>query len=779
MASAPPPATGGPQPPAEPPLRPQGYPKWYFFSPGTGERREFTVRCTDLPGLRDLGRLSHDDFKFSKRVTGLLRGYDHKFLEAHHRHTPPEFDEELYLNFESMYAYLRKRHRAQLSRQDLYLILRTQDRFMCRIQAGIVGELTTMDMPYRITHVKACQGHDQSLIDKVGTAPLVKQIISLDYQFTVEDLKKGFYPRVPIYPHLAEAEVSEEFKVIYHYTSWDSLQQIICTGIFPGATSCKGHVYMTRHAPWEIEGKDPGVRTNRPLCIAIDTDCALHYGLRLVETLAGALITEDWVPNHCLIYAFDCEKSQYLWANHGYNGVKKYLRQKASENALTWQENEARKGTPNYDELERYEISDLEVLKNMFVNEYDQWKDVITLRRPLIYKEVPTPYPVVDELLPKIKQRPLNFTNLLCVARKPTATAAGFDIAPDNARERRSDRFDQEAFDPSAEGNLTRWRYVSMLAMPELTCPRCRKIFPEGMLVCLACGLSLATMSDMRRACQVFRLEELAEKLGFELTLDLLGDDDVAGTTQGAKQIRSAAAVLKNHARSYMKQARKAGLTLLQRLGTDAHYAFNCAVQDLAPRCMHWITVLGNVVLPSIKRTREEIRTGKIRQYKAHMCMVAYEEEQMKTIIVDDHVLTWYKNRFYRANQFAAAYALIPVAERFEVLSVANTTFQSLALSKQDVYADILSYVEDILRPLTEAKDTEGGSRPLPATRQQNPDVTRSSRPGYGSHQGPTHGYSQQEWNDYYNQWTDQEWEDWRRRNQGHQYRDRRWSGYR
>ena len=112
------------------------------------------------------------------------------------------------------------------------------------------------------------------------------------------------------------------------------------------------------------------------------------------------------------------------------------------------------------------------------------------------------------------------------------------------------------------------------------------------------------------------------------------------------------------------------------------------------------------------------------------MCLVAYEEEQMKTIIVDDHVLIWYKNRFYRANQFAAAYALIPVAERFEVLSVANTTFQSLALSKQDVYADILSYVDDILRPLTEAKDTEGGSQPLPATRQQNPDVTRSSRPG-------------------------------------------------
>ena len=102
----------------------------------------------------------------------------------------------------------------------------------------------------------------------------------------------------------------------------------------------------------------------------------------------------------------------------------------------------------------------------------------------------------------------------------------------------------------------------------------------------------------------------------------------------------------------------------------------------------------------------------------------------MQTLVVDDNVLFWYRNRFYRANQFAAAYAVIPVQDRFEVLSEANTTFQSLAMSKQDVYADILSYVDDILRPLTEAKDTEGGSRPLPATKQRNPDYTRSSRPG-------------------------------------------------
>ena len=47
--------------------------------------------------------------------------------------------------------------------------------------ANVVSEAqsTTLDMPYRITHVKACQGHDQSLIEKVGTSPLAKQVIEL------------------------------------------------------------------------------------------------------------------------------------------------------------------------------------------------------------------------------------------------------------------------------------------------------------------------------------------------------------------------------------------------------------------------------------------------------------------------------------------------------------------------------------------------------------------------------------------------------------------------
>lgn len=153
--------------------------------------------------------------------------------------------------------------------------------------------------------------------------------------------------------------------------------------------------------------------------------------------------------------------------------------------------------------------------------------------------------------------------------------------------------------------------------------------------------------------------------------------------------------------------------------------------------------------------------TGKLRQYKAQMCLVAQARGTQQTLLVDDHVLLWYKNGLYRANQFAAAYAV--VGDRFEVLSDASATDQVACLQRY-----ILQHVEHILRSLTEATHSRGGSRAIPETIQPDPNHTRSTRPGYGSHQGPTHGYSQQEWNVFYNQWSEQEWEDWRRRRQGH-----------
>ena len=158
VAKAPPPGTDGPVPSSGAAERPEGYPNWYHFSSGTSEPNVYTIRCNELPGLKDIGHLAYDDLRLAKRISGLLRGYEHKDLQPHHRHIPPDFDADLKLNFEGMYGFLKKRFRFTLSREDLYLFLKTQDRFMCDIEAGKVGQLSTLNMPYKILRVRACQG---------------------------------------------------------------------------------------------------------------------------------------------------------------------------------------------------------------------------------------------------------------------------------------------------------------------------------------------------------------------------------------------------------------------------------------------------------------------------------------------------------------------------------------------------------------------------------------------------------------------------------------------
>ena len=224
-----------------------------------------------------------------------------------------------------------------------------------------------------------------------------------------------------------------------------------------------------------------------------------------------------------------------------------------------------------------------------------------------------------------------------------------------------------------------------------------------------------------------------------------------------------------------MKACRKDGLTLPQRLGTDVRFAYNCSVQDLPPKCMHWVAVLGNIFLPSVQRTKEEIQTGRTRQFRARICSVAWDPSTSdQKIVVDEQVLVWYENRFYRANQFAAVYAQFDPRERFPCLSSAKEPFLSQAPTQGLVYQELVDYVAQKIQTMIGATSTQGGSRALPKARQLDPNVSKPSQPGCGSHQGSYRGYSQQEWNDYYNQWSDQQWEDWRRCNQGHQYRDER-----
>ena len=60
------------------------------------------------------------------------------------------------------------------------------------------------------------------------------------------------------------------------------------------------------------------------------------------------------------LYAFDCEKPQYLWCSLGYNGLKIHPSQTFPERALEWKE--TRPGRA-YRELGSYIASDMVEIK--------------------------------------------------------------------------------------------------------------------------------------------------------------------------------------------------------------------------------------------------------------------------------------------------------------------------------------------------------------------------------------------------------------------------------
>ena len=125
-----------------------------------------------------------------------------------------------------------------------------------------------------------------------------------------------------------------------------------------------------------------------------------------------------------------CALSQYLWGNHGYNGLKKYLQQ-ASEAALEWETNEARKGMERCRHIE--ETTDLPG------------------GPPLITRWLT----ICFHKLRSVRIHP----DALCCSEAFGVGNGFLYMFPDVPREPRNDRFDQETFNPIAEGNLTRWWY--------------------------------------------------------------------------------------------------------------------------------------------------------------------------------------------------------------------------------------------------------------------------------------------------------------------------------
>lgn len=160
------------------------------------------------------------------------------------------------------------------------------------------------------------------------------------------------------------------------------------------------------------------------------------------------------------------------------------------------------------------------------LKENGRFETVVEVGRLGELTDLGLPYRIVKlRIVPRHERRDLRYSTVRYVARKPQLDAPYASMNPADPLERSETRFDLGNFDPRKEKEGTRWKVVDQLDIPSMQCPRCKHFFAEGFLFCTCCGLQLNTSTDLRKACQVVRLEELARVLGYEVTMDLFGDD--------------------------------------------------------------------------------------------------------------------------------------------------------------------------------------------------------------------------------------------------------------
>ena len=121
--------------------------------------------------------------------------------------------------------FLKRRFRAQLSREDLYLLIRTQDRFLVKIEAGQRGQLTSIwQCRIGLWEIRALPGprlHDHREGGNLSFGEAHHQPSTRNFHER-RTSGWGWCRGIPNYSSIQRSlELPEEiFASFYHYTSW-------------------------------------------------------------------------------------------------------------------------------------------------------------------------------------------------------------------------------------------------------------------------------------------------------------------------------------------------------------------------------------------------------------------------------------------------------------------------------------------------------------------------------------------------------------------------------
>ena len=572
--------------------------------------------------VKNSGRL----LQASKKLSYFLRGHPLEY-----GYPCPEFNFlDLSVKWDDLMTHMRSKI-WELEDWEVLQVVRSSDtrRFQIQVARPTGPEATWKGLPWMPMACRTFQGHSQALMEKASIAPMVKELYTLDPEFTPGhlDLEQPQWPRFNFNPK--QSQMFEKLPwIIYHSCDLANVDNIIQQGLIPGGwpkSSGRYHNYFITMAPWNANSRKlAGTRAGKPMYVAFDLELIMQHGCRVFKT-DEAILSPDWGSNECIIAVYDSHQRDFYHFNRAYSVYRKQYQDKIAS------------GDPD---VASYENSQLTTLNQLADRNFEDFCQKVGRGNLQKSRDTAEHHTWECRMFPSSGTKPPGRDG-----RKAKANKGKRDYA------------------------ISRSECVvaPRLKIRDRQRKKCGQSSLDGHHKCHRCKAILEEPTDLRLATEIARLESFALESYGSFALDQVTSTQPrsqrqrtspsSGASSGEPRRggRSNFRVMNNSALSYVKKARKGNYEGLQdRLENDPFFFFNCSNNQLTPPCLKFIEHLASSISPDFSRTSEARTQGKGTDVKTRLIFIPLPNRQY------DHAIDFtyesqvaHHGRFFTLSQFA------------------------------------------------------------------------------------------------------------------------------
>ena len=473
--------------------------------------------------------------------------------------------------------------------------------------------------------MRAYQGHNAFVLKQGKFAPMIRELYTLDPDFTKEMVDSGDIPRANFCPDLTP-EFDNFPRIIYHSCDKGVVSQIIQHSLIPGGwprSSGRAHSYFIATHPWDANMKKlAGTRAEKPSYVAVDVEMAMQVGARLFRA-DKAIMTPDWLPNECIICVYNAAEREFYWSNRAYAAGRKshnerVKRSKDNEDDVIQALTQSKRGRG------------MDLL-------LEQWSNFLTGVEPGFFFPLVQPKPLQGVIRDMEAADGIEPEEMKTYLFGFYAAVSNSEVIEGRGKGKGQNRGKGKGRHPGGKaGVITRMKIESLryrdcvtaqkVTIPFRKCDKCDHNMLDGTAKCPSCYVSMEAWSDNRVATEVCRLEsgaaEISGVFAFNQVSQVQPRKHRVGSEarQRNRAGRSNFGVMKDGATKEVKKLKKTGFaTIRERMENDPFFMCNCSIAQLTLPCCDFLHRLGSCISPDVGRTVEARREGKGADVKTRL----------------------------------------------------------------------------------------------------------------------------------------------------------------